>query len=619
MQVLPAPRGFARTIVTRLDRLATSARSLAEALAVLGNDWTPLPDVAAVAQVSFPALQDLQAEGLVTVRRLDALETVRFEHALIRSAVYQSLSLARAKELHARAGSVVHQRQSALEHRLAAATGYDDLLADELAAFAAERHASRSYRLAAHFWRASSIVTTDPARREKRWLEALFNRLTSGDRSGVRAELPEVAAASDPAMRGFVQGAAAVFTRRPHEAVTVLAPLVESKLLAMDDGLRYRIEILLAWSRLQSGHDPALVEAGLARAVELSPKDSSLRHLEVLAAGTITARSASADEVLADLDRLPARPAALPDTATSALAWRGALRAGIGNFALAADDLTELTERMQRGLADVGSGALHGLLARSQWFTGQWSLASLNLRLSIELSGGYLHPLVAALAAQQPISDGDLAAADVAITACHAIVDAAPWVEAVDQLQVTEVIRHHAEGLAPAGCYAVLRDDVIAVRQGRTRKSAVWLLHAGLAAVWARELGDAEACAAGVKLVSERVSWAMALADWIYGLVAEARGNGKIALGHLRAAAADGLLEVPLYRAHVLVDHARLAVLLGDQATGARSLDLATQVYRDLGAQPWLARAETLRTTVAREAGKVAGETVRLSDRERDI
>jgi DNA-binding CsgD family transcriptional regulator len=622
MRVLPAPEAFRRTVAATLERLPEPARNLIEALAVLGSDWVPLFDAGEVARVAdvVAAAQTLVDERLVQLRQFgagqfDAAEAVRVQHALIRAAVYQSLPIVVRKQLHARAAAVVRQRADVLEHRLAAVGDYDEDLAADLSAYATHLHGAKSYRLAAHYWRAASAVTPALQQREQRWLESLFDTLMSGDRTAVHAELPQVAAAFDAARGGFIAGTLASWSRRPHEAVAVLAPLVEGPQVAMDSATRYRVEVVLAWSRLISGQSEELVWAGLQRAAPLEPKDPALTRLELLAAAQLSRRSGR-EVVLPGFADLPQQAAAVAVGDTGLLAVRGAFRRSIGDFGGAIADLGEIVDRVQRGLADVGSGSYHAMLGSAQWFFGDWSLARVNTRLAVDLSGDYLHPVVASLAPLSAIGDGQFADADELLARGRAILDHAPWPEAVDYLTISAIIKMHAEGRCPPDFYEHLRDDVAAVVDGRIRKSPVWLMHVSLAAIWAGALNDAATCAAAVRSVGAELGWSASVAEWLHGLVAEARGQGKIALGHLRAAVADANTSLPLYGGHMLVDHARLAALLGDSSTAAHSLNLAAEVYDKLGAQPWLGRVEQLRDR-AEPRSETPG--LNLSERELDI
>ena len=71
------------------------------------------------------------------------------------------------------------------------------------------------------------------------------------------------------------------------------------------------------------------------------------------------------------------------------------------------------------------------------------------------------------------------------------------------------------------------------------------------------------------------------------------RREGALALLSTAAASAPG--EIPLYAAHIHVDHARMAHLLGDLPAAGHALDRAATIYRRLGAAGYLARLDSLR------------------------
>jgi DNA-binding CsgD family transcriptional regulator len=106
---------------------------------------------------------------------------------------------------------------------------------------------------------------------------------------------------------------------------------------------------------------------------------------------------------------------------------------------------------------------------------------------------------------------------------------------------------------------------------------------------------------------------------WVRGLTAEAAGSIEQARLHLDAAVAGFTDDLPLYRAHALADHARVAARQRDDPAGRRSLDAAGQLYRVLGAMPYLSR---LNETVdpAQSGSLVEMDALSaLSDRERDV
>jgi DNA-binding CsgD family transcriptional regulator len=614
---LPAPSAFAAAIVAALARLPVDAIAAARAIAVVGDQWSPLPVVAELAELSELSVpvQQLVDAGLLQLRPSAAAPAVRISHALTRAAIYQDTPLPIRHKLHARAAHLVTGRAGVLDHRLAATERFDDVLADDLDAYAQGLHQQRSYRLASHYLAAASGVTRDPVARERRWLESLFDALMAGDRRGVRAELGAIVEAGDGGRRGLVAGTLAIWERRHADGIAALEAARASE--GVDAVTAYRLDVLLAWGRLMIGAPAEAIRAALQRAGGRDHLDGSVRRLAVLCEGQLATRSATGTEPLATVADLPTHPASVPVEATAALAWRGILLTSVGQFADGAGDLRELIERMHKGLADFGSGSFHALLARCQWFTGDWPMARLNARLALDLSGEYPHPIVAAIIPLIAIGEGDLATADTELRAAHDQIDAAPWVEAVDLLDISDVAREHAAGTNRAAAYSSFRSSVAAIRSGRQRKNIVWSLHAGLAAIWGRQFDDALTCISVLESATSPSAWAPPAAKWLRGLAAEADGDGKSALIALRSAVASAPSEMPLYAAHIHVDHARVAHLLGDPSAASRSLAQAAGIYRRLQASCYLDRLEALQQKLT--AAPVHAVDLGLSDRERDV
>lgn len=100
------PESVSRSVLMRLARLPEPARTVAEALSVLGDD-VPLRYVAdlvggELAQCIAVA-DDLSAAQLVTPREL-----LSFSHPIVRGAVYADVPPARRAELHLRAAGLLH-------------------------------------------------------------------------------------------------------------------------------------------------------------------------------------------------------------------------------------------------------------------------------------------------------------------------------------------------------------------------------------------------------------------------------------------------------------------------------------------------------------------------------
>jgi DNA-binding CsgD family transcriptional regulator len=454
----------------------------------------------------------------------------------------------------------------------------------------------------------------DPSARERRQLDGFVDSLFGGDLALVRASLPQIEQAGDARRRTFVLGAIDMFERRTHDAVNGLSTI--SGMVDDDIPVQHRVETLLAWTRLNVGAPETEIQEALDRAGALRAEHPGIIRLGLLASAQVLARHAEDPDSLPGLAALPENPHAVAPESTSLLAWRGSVRSNTGRFAAAIPDLLEVLDRMQRGLHEFSAGAFHSQLARAQWFSGDWPQAGVNLRLAMELSGEVTHPLVLPVVPLPMIGAGDLGAADAAIEVARRAVQRTPWPEAIDQLMITELIRAHAAEPAPVAGFGLLADQVRGQIAGEYRKSVIWNLHVGLAAVLSGEPKIAATCSEFVKRAAGRAHWAAPMASWLRGLTAEMAGDGRSALGHLRNAAGADLSTIPLYSAHVLVDQARLAHLMGDPAAAQQSLDTAASTYQRLGAVGYLSRVDALR----RDEPLVAtAPTLGLSDRERDV
>jgi DNA-binding CsgD family transcriptional regulator len=612
---LPAPASLTASVAGALNRLPPSAVSVARAIAILGDRWNPLPVVAALRPVDDLSgdLQRLVDARLVHLRPDGARPMVRVAHSLTRAAIYHETDLPTRRELHARAAQLFSGHRLALDHRVAAAESFDDALADDLEEFANQLHDKRSHRLAAHYRAVASDVTQDAAVRERRSLDALFDRLLSGERQAIRDEMDLVSDAADHARRDLVLGTLAIWERRYAEGIAILeaTPADEA-----DPLTSYRIHIMLAWGLHMFGSSSQRVSDALDRAGSRGQDDGSLRHLALLCRGQLAARSLPGAELLALTAALPSNPAEIPNDANPFLALRSFVHMTTGLAGAANADLVELVSRIQKGFAELGSGVYHAMLAGSQWFHGEWGLARLNMRLALDISGQYLHPVVAALAPLVPIGDGDFDGADEALATAHDLVDPAPWVEAVDLLDISDVVRDHASGDPTGAAFHRMRRAVDDVSAGRIFKSPHWSLHAGLAAVSAGEFGEARACAELLGSSSTLAPWTAAVADWLSGLVAEAAGDGKTALSALRRAVDAPPANLPLYSAHMHTDFSRVAHVLGHSSTARRALAHAADVYRQIGAPAYLSRHESLLKSVPAQRSRSG---YALTDRERDV
>ena len=160
---LGVPRSLAGVVLLRVGALSPAARDLVAAAAVLGHHCE-LAAVAALAGLGdpLPALGEAVAAGML-IEQPGAAAGIGFGHLLVQRAVYGDLSPAERRRLHQRAAGLV-DRERALGHRVAAAVGPDDGLADELEA--ASQQARRLGRTAqAAAWLAQAAAASSRSRR----------------------------------------------------------------------------------------------------------------------------------------------------------------------------------------------------------------------------------------------------------------------------------------------------------------------------------------------------------------------------------------------------------------------------------------------------------------------
>jgi len=623
--VLPAPVEFARLLWSRLERLPGSAVTLLEATSVLGTGWVPLFEAVAVGRPEHPAtaVDVLVEAGLVQTRPHVPDGSIRVAHSLIGSAVHDRMPLSRRQAMHAAAARVVPDEGAALEHRLAAAEQYDDSLAADFEARAHRLHGQRSYRLAAQCLRWASALTADPHDRQRRWLDSLFDSALARDLGTVRAALPDVERAADGSRRVLVQGVLAVVEGRWHDAVRILDGGTRAPVGEDDPLTRYRIEVMLAWARVGGGYATELILDGLERARAIGTDDPAVAAYGLFAQGQAASRLHGPETMLRGLAAMPEHPAAVVAEETYLLAWRGALRTHVGFLDDAVRDLRETQRRIQAGLTDIADGGFSGILGVASWLAGEWDLARMCFRLALDVtdvSQGFVLPLVLTYVPLGTAPAGQFAQADRLLDRATSVLEDMPWQEAVQALLIANVVRMHAGGtrIQQATLLAGMRRRWPRIPLVEGLVGAPLLMHAAIAAIWAGELPEAERLVDRMSGLSPRPAWSSGAVSWLRGLAAEAHGDGAQALALLETAVDEATAQLPFYRGHALVDHARLARRLGHTAAAQASLRSAAGIYRGLGATPYVEQVTELlgeQPTVPGPPGVAAP----LTDRERDV
>ncbi len=615
--VLPAPAAFARSMALRTARLSASAVDLLRATCVLGSGWTALPLAASTAELLDPAAaaQELVEAGLIVVRREDGPPQLRAAHALVRASVHQQTPLPELKRLNARAAGLVATEAARLQHRMAAAEQYDSALADELEAHAAELYRRRSFRPASQYLRWASALTPQPAIRERRWLESIYDAVLGFDFSTVDAEADDVRRADDVVWRGLVLGLTALWRRRYRDGLEELEP-VATVAASAEPGAAYRVEVLLAWARLCLGQPTSVIAEGLARVSAVRVDDVGLQGLDLVVSSQVSIRRHGIMPALEQLSNLPAA-AATPLPATRALAYRGSLRAVMGLLDEAEEDLVEATHRITRGVTDLGAGSFHAQLGLVQWLTGDWGRSRVSFNQAFDIAGPVVHQMTAALAPLVDIGTGRFAEADALMARSRELLTESPWTEACHQFLGTVMTRLHAGGSRDeqASALADLQGTPFVVPD-ITRLSPTVLLNYVPALVWAGRLDEADLAASRLLAIKPSAPWFGTVAQWYAGLIWRARGDRPRALAELTAAV-QGPLGMPLYRAHLLADHGTLARTMG-RPDAATSLRQAEDIYTRLRALPYLERVRALPVEETAAPESLPGG-VTLTDREHDV
>lgn len=403
---LPAPRALADLIVHRLQSLTVPARQLVISAGTLGRRCE-LAFAGALAELTdpLPALAEAVEAEIIVERDGE----ISFVHPLVHSAVYEHLTPAGRRRLHARAAELVGA-EDALRHRVAAAFGPDDRLASELEAAAdVARGDGRVAQAGAWLARASSI-TASRGERNRLVLEAIATLLQCGEVAQAEALAPTAAAAERSARQAALLGELDLLAGRPLLAEARLTqawethdPSTEADVgaeaaaqLAMVCGIAGRIPEAISWARR------------VARAHGAAPL---LRHRgqSVLAVGLCL--EGRGREGLDQLAFLPGHPADVAAEDTDTLVRRGVVRLLLEDLDAAVGDLGTSATRLRAGVPLRYASQCLAYLAEAEYRRGDWDDAVVHGELAVTLAHdadrawdfGYVH----SFAASVPAGRGD--------------------------------------------------------------------------------------------------------------------------------------------------------------------------------------------------------------------
>lgn len=308
-----APVAVTRSVSARLRRLSTDARSLAQAVAVLGDDAAPR-DAGTLAGLPLERVRTT-ADELTAAHLLRTGWSLRFVHPMIRAAVDASIAPSRRAYEHARAARLLSERGAEPEqvavHLLAAERGGDPWVVEELLRTARGALARGAAEVATSYLE-RALAEPPPSRDLCARVTFELGVAESHIDLAASGRIAEALALTDDPRRravialalGRVLGLAGQHTA----AVDVFAAGLEER--HEDQTLRLRTEAELVGHCL---HTADRLELGfrLLQAVDIdaNPREPAERLVQIVAtfgrisAGAITPRRAAALARLAGADR----------------------------------------------------------------------------------------------------------------------------------------------------------------------------------------------------------------------------------------------------------------------------------------------------------------------------
>ncbi|MFE7927644.1 AAA family ATPase [Streptomyces sp. NPDC057456] len=607
---LPAPRAYERLIAERLETCAPHTRRLVGAVSVLGMS-SPLHLAAEIGTVPDPleALSEAMARELLEEGAVGSVPRAVFPHPLLRAAVYHGLEPAERSRLHSLAAGGVHEPGIALRHRVHAAVGPDEELADDLVRFAVGQGAEGAWSTAASASLAAARLSTDASRGAQRTLRAVEYLLLAGDVSQAAELVQTVREMSPGAEQHYVLGHQALTAGRLDEARRELNACWESGDAATET-LRSAAE-QLAWLCLIQGDARGIVHWA-RRGLDLPPGTRSSFLRDSLAIGL--AISGDFAEGMASLAHLPASGPRDSPEQLDGLLGRGMLHLWNGQLSDARRDLEDAFASHRRGGLPYAALVALGFLTDAEYRSGRWDDAIAHGTQAVSLAEDTdqisILAVVHAVTACPLAGRGDFRAAEAhAIAAAeHARVlgDVNDTAFAATALALVHTGRGHHEGTV-AALSPLLRQD-ITHRNGIDEAGLVpWrpllveaLVRTGRTDAAEEVLVPYEAGAAG------RRRWLdQAAAARCRGILEGARGDAEAAERAFLAGLGHCDRGEPCWeQALVRLSYGVFLRRAGRRGSAVAELEVAWRTFHRLRATPYLERTDAELAACGRVAAR---------------
>lgn len=205
-QIPPTPSAVGRAR-SALAAAGADVTALVEACATIGR-WVPIEDAAAVAELAdpLPVLDRAIAANLLQVRRASLRLLAGFPTRMARAAAYESMGVARQRELHRRAAEVMSEEELVLRQQAQAAGGPDAEVAARLDDYATRCAATGVWDTAGEAWLAASRLSVDPDDQARRLVACVDAKVSAGNLFDALALIPELERTVVSAQRDGVLG-----------------------------------------------------------------------------------------------------------------------------------------------------------------------------------------------------------------------------------------------------------------------------------------------------------------------------------------------------------------------------------------------------------------------------
>jgi DNA-binding CsgD family transcriptional regulator len=603
-ELLVAPRSFAMLTRARLAACPPDVQHLAAAVAVLGPRCS-LQLASQLATITQPlaALEHAIAAHLLEEQGSATGRMVAFPHPLVRAAVYQDLGPARRTALHLAAVPLVWG-ESALRHRVAAASGTDPVLAAEITAAARQQAAAGEWPAASDGLVAAARLSSTKARREQLLLEAVEWLLLGGCTADARALADELGTSGDGARERYVLGRLALVAGRRADAEVLLADAWDSCDLRAEGPLGARVAGQLAQLGLVQAHGSRAV-AWACRALVAAPpgmatdtvNEANLLDWLLLGLGI----SGRAREGLGLVDALPdpfplERRPGQPD----GLLGRGVLRLWTDDLTAARRDLAAAVGAYRR-LGPVHASLLAwAQLAIVEYRLGTWDDAAAHAELAVsaaeDANQAWLLPFLYSVATWVPAARGDWTLAEAhawaATDAARILRDEGGTAYAAVATAQIAAARNDCQAVAVAVAPILSlthRDDI------NEPGILPWRELYADALIVSGRVDEAEAMLTALETRAAACTHrsSLAAAARVRGNLESVRRNPGLAKAAFRASLAHiEQLGMPFDRARIEVAYGGFLRRTGKRAAAAAQFAAACQRFASLGAHPYLERCE---------------------------